>query len=176
MLISCSTFKLYVKKKSKYCGVGVPPALNIQFKCATAYQICLLRYCDYDLIVRDASQWPGFLMARSINTLDSFRSCAWGLEARFLRVLRTETRNIGRNRVSSVSVRKPPLAFLDRRSLKPLIFWWNILCLASVACFFRIAMKLLTNYQLLITNYQLPLKCIELYTFGISRHFAFLLP
>ena len=27
-----------------------------------------------------------------------------------------------------------------------------------------------------ITNYQLPLKCIELYTFGISRHFAFLLP
>ena len=36
MEISCSTFKLYVKKKSKYCGVGVPPALNIQFKCATA--------------------------------------------------------------------------------------------------------------------------------------------
>jgi hypothetical protein len=36
-IISCSAFKLYVKKKSKSCGVGVPPALNIQFKCATAY-------------------------------------------------------------------------------------------------------------------------------------------
>ncbi len=101
----------------------------------------MLRYCEYHLIVREADRWQGFLMARSINTLDSFRSCAWVLEARFLRVLRTKTRNIGRNRVSSVSVRKPPLAFLDRRSLKPLIFWWNILCLASVACFYRIAMK-----------------------------------
>ena len=138
--------------------------------------LLLLRYCEYHLIVRDASQWQGFLMARSMNTLDSFRSCEWGLEARFLRVLRTETRNIGRNRVSSVSVRKPPLAFLDSRSLKPLIFRWNILCLASVACFYRIAMKPLTNYHLPITNYQLPLKFIELYTFGISRHFAFLLP
>ncbi len=34
--ISCSTFKLSVKKQSNSCGVGVPPALNIQFKCATA--------------------------------------------------------------------------------------------------------------------------------------------
>src|SRR4028119_677541 len=84
--------------------------------------LLLLRYCEYHLIVRDASQWQGFLMARSINTLDSFRSYEWGLEAWFLRVLRTETRNIGRNRVSSVSVRKPPLPFLDHRSLKPLIF------------------------------------------------------
>jgi hypothetical protein len=131
--------------------------------------LLLLRYCEYPLIVRDADRWQGFLMARSINTLDSFRSCAWGLEARFLGVLRTETRNIGRNRVLSVSIRKPPLAFLDRRSLKPLIFRWNILCLVTVPCFYRIAMKPLTNYQL-------PLKCIELYTFGISRHFAFLLP
>ena len=106
----------------------------------------------YHLIVRDASQWQGFLMTRSINTLDSFRSYAWGLEARFLRVLPTGTRNIGRNRVSSVSVRSPPLAFLDRRSLKPLIFRWNILCLISVACFYRIAIKPLTNYQLSITS------------------------
>jgi hypothetical protein len=36
-LLSCSAFKLYVKKKSNSCGVGVPPALNIQFKCATTY-------------------------------------------------------------------------------------------------------------------------------------------
>jgi hypothetical protein len=81
--------------------------------------LLLLRYCEYHLIVRDASQWQGFLIARSINTLDSFRSYAWGLEAQLLRVLPTGTRNIGRNRVSSVSVRKPLLAFLDRRSLKP---------------------------------------------------------
>src|SRR4028118_2379085 len=105
--------------------------------------LLLLRYCEYHLIVRDADRWQGFLMARSINTLDSFSSCAWGLKARFLGVLPTGTRNIGRNRVSSVSVRKPPLAFLDRRSLKPLIFRWSILCLASVACFYRIAIKTL---------------------------------
>ncbi len=35
-VISCSAFKLYVKEQSNFCGVGVPPALNIQFKCATA--------------------------------------------------------------------------------------------------------------------------------------------
>jgi hypothetical protein len=36
-VMSCSAFKLYVKKQSNSCGVGWEPALNIQFKCATAY-------------------------------------------------------------------------------------------------------------------------------------------
>jgi hypothetical protein len=38
--------------------------------------LLLLRSCEYHLIVGDADQWQGFLMARSINTLDSFRSYA----------------------------------------------------------------------------------------------------
>lgn len=36
--LSCSAFKLYVKKSSNSCGVGVSPALNLQFKWATAYE------------------------------------------------------------------------------------------------------------------------------------------
>ncbi len=117
--------------------------------------LLLLRYCEYHLIVRDAWQWQGFLMAKSINTLDSSRSYEGGLEARFLRVLRTERRNIGRNRVSSVSVRKPPQPFLDHRSLKPLIFRWNILCLISVACFYRIsccASNLRVNFSTILVG------------------------
>ena len=45
--------------------------------------LLLLRYCEYHLIVRDGDQWQGFLIARSINTLESFRSYPWGLEAGF---------------------------------------------------------------------------------------------
>jgi hypothetical protein len=37
--ISCFAFKLSVKKQSNSCGVGVPPASNMQFKCATAYAL-----------------------------------------------------------------------------------------------------------------------------------------
>ncbi|MEG4346201.1 hypothetical protein QUB70_23390 [Microcoleus sp. A003_D6] len=29
-----------IPQEKKFCGLGVPPALNIQFKCATAYRIC----------------------------------------------------------------------------------------------------------------------------------------
>ncbi len=35
-LVSCSAFKLDVKKQLNSCGVGVPPASTMQFKCATA--------------------------------------------------------------------------------------------------------------------------------------------
>ena len=35
-----------MSKKSKSCGVGVPPALNIQFKCATAYEQVSTFFCQ----------------------------------------------------------------------------------------------------------------------------------
>ena len=34
--LSCSAFKLHIPKNQTLVGVGVPPALNIEFKCATA--------------------------------------------------------------------------------------------------------------------------------------------